>query len=361
MEGIIQLLWSSVLAYAIIQGILLLLVFPTFRQGSFQAKWLLASLSLLSALVLTEEFVETMIGYDQFPHLIFVFSPFWYALGPLLFFYIRLSIRGKAIRWIEAWHFLPVIIVALSSMDFYLFSADAKLQYLTHIEQGDVHPIHNFNYVIFSLQCCTYLVLSGLMLQRKSTKANKDVEYRWLYFLVLTLTVLFIQSLLTLFVFNHPEITDRTNSLYYLSLTFFLIVLFIRSVRSPKTLYLIGRPPGFKAPKLDTSAEFQRIQELMTKDKPYADPSYDIQNLANALGFSKHFINQLIKEHTQLSFRDFINRFRVEEVKRRLSSPESKQYTIEFIAIESGFHSQATFYRVFKKMEGRTPRSFMAG
>lgn len=358
MEGIIQLLWSSILAYSIIQGILLLFVFPAFRQGSFQAKWLLASLSLLCAIVLTEEFVETMIGYDQFPHLIFAFSPFWYALGPLLYFYIRLSVTGKEIRWIEGWHFVPVIMVALSSMDFYLFPANVKLQYLTYLQEGNVHPIHNFNYVIFSLQCCTYLVLSGIMLWEKTIK---ELEHRWLYLLVLTLAAIFLQSLVTLLVFNHPDITNRTNSLYYLSLTFFLIVLFMRSARSPKTLYLIGRPPGFKVPKLDTTTEFRRIQELMTRDKPYADPSYDIQNLASALGLSKHFINQLIKEHTQLSFRDFVNRFRVEEVKRRLDSPESKQFTIEFIAIESGFHSQATFYRVFKKMEGRTPRSYMAG
>ncbi len=361
MEGVIQLLWSSVLAYSIIQGVLLLFVFPTFRQGSTLAKWLLASLSFLCAVVLLEAFVESVIGYETFPHLIFAFSPFWYAFGPILFFYIRLSVRGKGVRWIEALHFLPMIIVALSSIDFYQFPADVKLHYLSAIEQGDVHPIHNFNYVIFSLQCCTYLILSGSMLRKQPGNGNKDLENRWLYLLVFTLSAIFIQSVLTLFVFNHPEITDRTNSLYYISVTFFLIVLFLRSVRSPKTLYLIGRPPSFKAPKLETLADFQRIQELMTKDKPYADPSYDIQNLANALGFSKHFINQLIKEHTQLSFRDFVNQFRVEEVKRRLSSPESKQYTIEFIAIESGFHSQATFYRVFKKMEGRTPRSYMAG
>lgn len=97
----------------------------------------------------------------------------------------------------------------------------------------------------------------------------------------------------------------------------------------------------------------------MQADKPYLDQHYTVEQLAQELGCSKHHITKLIKEHTQHSFRDYLNAFRVREVKQRLESPQSTLYTIEFIAIESGFASQATFYRVFRKLEGMTPKSFM--
>lgn len=358
----LQLIWSSFLAYSIIQGLLLLAVFPAFKQGSPQAKWLLALLALTSSLVLAEEFIESIIGYENFPHLLFVFSPFWYVFSPLLYFYIRLYVTGRVIRWWDFWHFTPMVIVIFNTLDFYRRSTEVKLDYLQYMASGNLHPIHNVSFILFSTQCLGYLMVSSYLLQRKRGKkpSNKG-ESRWISLLILILAIICLQSLISLYVFNNRELSGWTSDLYYIALISFLLLLLLRSIRNPKTLYLIGRPPSFSSAKKSTLKDFQRITEYMLSSKSYANPEYDIQNLASKLGYSKHYIKQLIKAHTQSSFRDFINQFRVEEAKKRLKSAESKQFTIEFIALESGFNSQATFYRVFKKMEGRTPKSFITG
>ncbi len=354
-----QLIWSSILAYSIIQGLLLFIIFPTFRHGSIQAKWLLSLLSLLSAIVLTESFIESILGYEKFPHLIFAFSPFWYALGPLLFFYIRLYVKDKNVRWIDFWHFIPMIIVFTDTLNFYQLPPEVKLNYFENIKNGEIHPIHNLNYIIFSIQCMSYLGVCWSMLQLKREEKPVKGELRWLFQLIFTLGVISLQSIFTVLVFNNPVLGGWTSNLYYISLTLFLVMLFVRSIKSPKTLYLIGRPLTFNTSALDTLKDFQQISKHLQANKPYLDPEYDIQNLASKLGYSKHHIMKLIKIHTQLSFRDYVNQFRIEEAKKRLGSPLSKQFTIEHIANESGFASQATFYRVFKKIEGRTPKSFI--
>jgi AraC-like DNA-binding protein len=57
-----------------------------------------------------------------------------------------------------------------------------------------------------------------------------------------------------------------------------------------------------------------------------------------------------------MDFRNFINRFRVEEAQRLLKSdPEMSILTICF---EVGFNSKSTFNTAFKKISGITPRDY---
>ena len=55
---------------------------------------------------------------------------------------------------------------------------------------------------------------------------------------------------------------------------------------------------------------------------------------------------------------DFINKYRVEEAKKKLSSRTYKQFTILAIAYEVGFNSKSAFYNAFKKFTDTTPTKF---
>jgi len=352
-------LWTSILAYFIIQGIILFFLFPTFRQGSSQAKWLLAGLSLLSAIVISEDFIDSIDGYETFPHLIFVCSPFWYALCPLLFLYIRLYLTGKSVSWTDALHFLPVVAVFFNTLHFYGLSPEFKIQYYQLAEQHRIHPVHNLNYILFTSQCLVYLFASIVTLHKNGRRNAIKGELRWLLMLIMILVLVTGQSIFSLIMYNSYLLADWTGALYYLSLSLFLVLLFIRSMRHPKTIYLIGRPSTLSSNYDGAVMDFQNLQHFMTTYKPYLNKDFGIEQLAHHLGFSKHRLTKLIREQTQKSFRDYINTFRVNEVKERLRSHQSERYTIEFIAIESGFASQATFYRVFRRIEGMTPKAFM--
>ena len=57
-------------------------------------------------------------------------------------------------------------------------------------------------------------------------------------------------------------------------------------------------------------------------------------------------------------FYDYINQFRVEEVKERLRNPEFKHYSIESIGLDSGFNSKSSFFSIFKKHTSLTPYNY---
>ena len=61
-----------------------------------------------------------------------------------------------------------------------------------------------------------------------------------------------------------------------------------------------------------------------------------------------------------MNFNDFVNQFRVAAIKERLAQGEHLQFTLLAIALECGFNSKATFNRVFKKWEGKTPGQYVA-
>jgi AraC-like DNA-binding protein len=96
----------------------------------------------------------------------------------------------------------------------------------------------------------------------------------------------------------------------------------------------------------------------MASEKPYLDPNLSLPQLANDSGIPSHYLSQIINETFGLNFFDFINQYRVEEVKTKIVDPKFDSYSLLGIAFECGFNSKSAFNRIFKKSTGLTPREY---
>ncbi|MFT3738077.1 MAG: two-component regulator propeller domain-containing protein [Breznakibacter sp.] len=112
----------------------------------------------------------------------------------------------------------------------------------------------------------------------------------------------------------------------------------------------------------------ERGQELVdallghiNQDHAFLNPDLKIGDLADRLDCSVHELSQVINQHLGQSFSEFINHYRIEEVKRRLQSDEYSRFTLLAIAESCGFNSKTSFYRVFKKETGMTPAEYLLG
>ncbi len=349
----------AVTGYAMVQSIAFFLLFLTQRRIAHPIRWILAAISLNCGLIFVEKFLSLTYGFEQVPHAIFATGAFWYLFGPLLYLYLRAQFRQTQIKWLDLLHLLPFFFVVATSWDFYTFPAEAKIQYLESFSSGEfTAPVHNTNYILFCLQTLAYLLVS-IHLVRRRTHGQKLKSWPkvWLGGM-LTISFLGLFAVLSANS-NSGQMMEWSAQFFLWWVTGFNICLFIGSMRSPQQLYFRFKPKVTDVANGDYKETMASITSYFSTHRPYFDPAYNIHQLAHVLGCSKNHLQLAIKQSTDLSFRDFLNHYRVQEAKRRLQQPESRHYTIQSIAEEVGFRSQATFYRVFKKIEGQTPATLL--
>ena len=111
--------------------------------------------------------------------------------------------------------------------------------------------------------------------------------------------------------------------------------------------------------KSETKALISELHELMNKKKLYLDCQLNLKTLADALKTNTHRLSQSLNEYQGENFFDFVNRYRIEEVKKNLADPDSEKFKIIAIAYDCGFNSRSAFYNSFKKFTGQTPSGYL--
>jgi AraC-like DNA-binding protein len=98
----------------------------------------------------------------------------------------------------------------------------------------------------------------------------------------------------------------------------------------------------------------QKILNLFEQEKPFLNPDFNMDMLSEIIHVPKHQISEVLNTELNSNFFNFVNTYRVEEVKKMLSDI-SNPFCIEAIGYDCGFNSKSSFFSVFKKMTGKTP------
>ncbi len=110
--------------------------------------------------------------------------------------------------------------------------------------------------------------------------------------------------------------------------------------------------------KAESEQLFAAVNEYITKQESYLNPDLRLDELAKEMKVNRNHLSQSINVLAQKSFWSYINNFRIEEAKKRLRDPKFHHFTIEAIALDSGFNSISGFNTIFKKSVGMTPSDF---
>ena len=212
---------------------------------------------------------------------------------------------------------------------------------------------------------------------QETVSIDKDEKLFYKQFVYLSACVcLAIATAQFLLYINHPN--GHGYRYFFVVLTFFIYWVSSKAIQKPGLFQVIKgngsqvneyvprltvhRPVKKYASSTLSEPEKNRIcdalSDLMDGQRLYLDTTVTIDTLAIKAGTSRHFLSQVLNERLQLSFNDYINRYRVEAAKKLLTDPANKHYTIAAIAFDSGFNAISTFNEVFKKAEGQTPSEY---
>lgn len=102
----------------------------------------------------------------------------------------------------------------------------------------------------------------------------------------------------------------------------------------------------------------ERICQLMNEERLYLRSGLKVQDVAVRLNTNSNYVSRCISSISNQSFSQFVNTFRVRHAQELLiQQPNMKTATI---ATESGFSTEASFFRNFKAVTNMTPREWLA-
>ncbi|PXY01696.1 hypothetical protein DF185_09515 [Marinifilum breve] len=105
--------------------------------------------------------------------------------------------------------------------------------------------------------------------------------------------------------------------------------------------------------------EIDSLENFMKDNTPYRDKRLTKAQLAGMMDWSEVQLSNVLRDGLQVSFNDFVNAYRVDEVKQKLKDPQNKDFTLLAIAEDCGFNSKTSFYRIFKKFTDLTPSEYL--
>jgi AraC-like DNA-binding protein len=209
----------------------------------------------------------------------------------------------------------------------------------------------------------------------KEVEQQITVVTRWLkVFTLANAAVLFSLVFLILLYLSVPNIFVDLISLipnYLLSLSFVVICAYL--LVNPQVLN--GLPfVKYKEKKSrllsDTvvqvpfihknyAKEIAQLEAYFANSKAYLQPNLSISEVAVATQIPNRELSFLINSYHKKRFSDYLNDMRLSHFLGQVDAATLDQFTIEAIALASGFSSKSSFYRAFKKKYGSSPSAYL--
>jgi len=299
----------------------------------------------------------------SFPFLLGTEHPLPLLHGVFLYFYVgTLTKQLPENRKVLILHFIPVTLMYLYLVTFFVLPADQKIQvYRNHGVGYELFTTIKWYAIAFS--GIFYVIWSAVLLRKHKSNIRdqfsdlEKVNLLWLQILTFGMGAIWF---LVIFFGNEPMIFAGVVVFVFL-IGFFGVRqadIFTRAPSVPD-----GDEQKKKYPKSglteEASGELHRaLIHLMTEDALYKESDLSINDLSTKLGVHPNYLSQVINQKEKKNFYDFVNTYRIEEFKRLIAMQKNQQFTLLSLAYDCGFSSKSSFNRCFKKATGQTPSEY---
>ena len=313
-----------------------------------------------------------MTARDLFPSLYFFPMVAYYIDGALLYLCFKaLVFKDFSLTKIDLFHFIPLMAyITFIGLVFYSKPQDIRLEMIN--SESFVYSasyvymefLSKLIRVFYAIACFSLISRYSSRLQDTNSNMEK-IHLSWLRALVIGFLLVMVSEAILVAAKIINIYTNFSFSLfvnigltgYYITFALVNLLVFtavryfgafeqVNEIKITKKV----RDERFFQPELALS-----VDDAIRGGQIYMDPDITLDKLAESLKISPRDLSSLINRHFGINFYEFINRYRIEEAKRMLTSEEYKATTITDIYLKVGFNSKSVFYTFFKKLEGMTP------
>ncbi|WP_298898119.1 helix-turn-helix domain-containing protein [uncultured Psychroserpens sp.] len=351
--------WTGTFLFIAIQGIILFFVLFFRKKGNTKANKNLGLFVLSFSIILL-----FYVGYKsrylyEYPLIYFrkLWIPMMFALGPLLLFYVKDLFKIKYSSRFKLGHFSLFLIAFAFYASFHLLDPKNRI-YNVAMDIIWYEWVKN-------IQMFVYLVLIYKLVKKAKDNVGPNVV-KWLHYMMYTYAG-FVLSFALYSTLNNFDFfySDGWDYMICLLISASILLIGLFGLVQPQIFWgfsIVGALNVIKYEKSglipSLAAELkQKLIELMVDEKIYKQNNLNLDELSSLLGTTKHNTSQIINEHFNENFFDFLNDFRIDESKELLLDVNCKM-TISEILYEVGFNNKVTFNSAFKKRTGVTPTQY---
>jgi AraC-like DNA-binding protein len=306
-------------------------------------------------------------------------NPFPAIHGPFLYLYtIYYSREKQQFRWFDSLHFLPALLIYM--YEFFLGDMETKIEFINDMDS--VEPSSNFFLYLTVISGVVYVTMSLLALKKYKSLITKNfsnverISLNWLRNLIFGLAGIWIVVILIHLITGlvQPSIHLEENIFIYSAVSLFILLLGYYGIKQvgvfsnstivfeenvDKTIEAENQyaKSGLKAGQAKIHHEL--LVSIMAESKPYLQSKLTLGQLAEQLAIKPNHLSQVINQFEGSNFYDFINKYRVEEFKKRVMDPKNSHLNILAIAYDSGFNSKSSFNSVFLKLTNHMPSKYL--
>lgn len=358
---------NFIIPFGMVQGFILSLILFFSKKHIQKGKHFLG----IFILILVYNGLETLnwsVGWNSPLFAVYTFTLI-FGIGPSVYFYIKSFSQPNQIGFRKVYlHYLPILIQFLLRSILLLHWLLTDNQALTLWIDGWYAAISEPLSVVFTGVYVRWSLLEYRQLKLQNDKSNihNTLIISWLNIFLKFMLVLLSMWAFSIFAnYFLPEFPYF--SYYYPTEVLLVILIYWIGFTGYHQIYIVQ----VTTPKSDSSflndfseMEIQHyitaLKNVMTNEKIYLDNELTVSKLAYNLKISSKTISAILNQQLHKGFNEFVNEYRVEEVKIQMLNPDNQHLTISGIALEAGFNSQATFQRVFKNLVGMTPSEYLA-
>ncbi|MES3021200.1 MAG: helix-turn-helix transcriptional regulator [Pseudomonadota bacterium] len=359
------LFWLFVIAGG--QGLFLCTSLLTNTRADLRvANRLLSALVFVFVLIIAHACLSMQGMFGRYPHAASAIVALPLLIGPLLLLYLR-NILDDAPFTGRSWrHFAPFALALLAWTPYYLQSAEAKLAIMQ--SQTRVPPYIIAFALLKAVHLGAYLIASYRLVARARRAHPEEKLFQGLHRLTLLLGLgIAIDALIFVLENIYPAFPVSSDTFGALVMIGFVYGLAHLAMRMPLDYRPAPLPepeparPSYAASQLtpDDSARYLReLSTCMEVEHAYRDGELSLEALASRIGMSSHEMSQLVNQSCGMNFQEYLNSFRVSELKTAMRDPQLAGASILDLGLAAGFNSKSSLNRAFKKHAGMTPSEF---
>jgi AraC-like DNA-binding protein len=362
------------------------------KRGNVRANRCLAWAHVGLAILLAQAAFFFASDNDAYPATILYVRALECLMPILMYLYVRLLARpDQPLR--KHWRLMFLPVAAMAVLFFPNPFSPGRVPFpVSFLSDRGRHLVDVATYFLVIAQAPVYIVATRRMLRAHERivenlfSSIENINLRWLKNVVdmcmacYPLLVLnFLSRVLTFIaVPGRPGQTDTPvfHGLITVFLTFFVAFIGYRGLSQPEIFsggLLRSDPDGqndIAAPSAQAKPLAQNLPDakiaaitsaldaLMKKEKPYLNHGITLEDIAGKIGVHRNQLSQTINRSYGKNFFDFINFYRVGEIRRHLDDSENDGKTVIEIAYDCGFNSKTAFNEAFRKCTGITPTEY---